>query len=347
MKLGHKEIGKGRTPFFIAEMSGNHNHSLEKALQIVDAAAASGADALKIQTYTPDTMTIDHAEGEFFITDKKSLWKGSSLYDLYKIAMTPWEWHEAIAKRCKERGLIFFSTPFDETAVDFLEKMDVPFHKIASFENNHLSLIKRVAQTGKPVIVSTGMASLQEIADLVQVARDNGCKDLVLLKCTSSYPARAEEANLATMANIRETFNVEVGLSDHTMGWTIPVTAAVLGATVIEKHFTLDRSEGGVDSAFSMEPQEFAQMVEEVKKAVASLGHVHFGMTEDEKRSQVFRRSIYFVKDVRKGEVITSEHIRVIRPGLGLAPKFYDNLLGRSVRADIKRGTAAGWDLLT
>lgn len=344
MKLGNIEIGRGKRPFYIAEMSGNHNHSLEKALAIVDAAALAGADALKIQTYTPDTMTIDYNENEFFIEDKRSLWKGNSLYDLYKIAMTPWEWHEEISNRCREKGLLFFSTPFDDSAVDFLEKMNVPFYKIASFENNHLPLIKRVAATGKPLIISTGMATLPEICDMVEAARSAGAKDLVLLKCTSSYPARPEEANLNTIPVLRDTFNVEVGLSDHTMGSAIPVAAAVLGATVIEKHFIIDRSEGGVDSAFSMEPLEFRQMISDTDAAVKSLGNVHFGMTEDEMRSRVFRRSIYFVKDINEGEVITADHVRIIRPGLGLQPKYFEQILGKKARDSFKRGTPLSWE---
>ena len=347
MKLGNKEIGQGHAPFFIAEMSGNHNHSLEKALAIVDAAADAGADALKIQTYTPDTMTIDHSEGEFFIKDKKSLWEGKSLYELYTVAMTPWDWHEPIARRCKERGLIFFSTPFDDTAVDFLEKMNVPFYKIASFENNHLPLIRKVAKTGKPMIVSTGMASLDDIGELVEAAKSAGCKDLVLLKCTSSYPARPEEANLATIPDLRERFKVEIGLSDHTMGWTIPVAASVLGVSVIEKHFTIKRSDGGVDSAFSMEPSEFKQMIHETKLAVSSFGKIRYGLTEDEKRSSVFRRSIYFVKDINAGETITDQHIRIIRPGLGLSPKHYEEVLGKKAKVGSKRGTPVKFDFLT
>jgi N-acetylneuraminate synthase len=347
MKLGKKEIGLGKKPYFIAEMSGNHNQSLEKAFEIVDAAAAAGADALKIQTYTPDTMTIDLKEDEFFIEDKNSLWKGNSLYDLYKIAMTPWEWHKPIMERCLDRGLEFFSTPFDATAVDFLEELNVPFYKIASFENNDLPLIKRVAQTKKPLIMSTGMATITEIHEAVEVARSNGCEDIVLLKCTSCYPARAEDANLATINNLRETFKVEVGLSDHTMGWTVPIVAAIQGATVIEKHFTLRRSEGGVDSAFSMEPEEFKTMIKEVNDAIATVGSVHYGLQESEVKSRRFRRSIYIVKDVRKGEKLTKENTRIIRPGYGMEPKYFDMVLGREAKSDYKRGTALTWDKIS
>lgn len=347
MKLGSYEIGAGHKPFFIAEMSGNHNQSLEKAFEIVDAAAACGAQALKLQTYTPDTMTIDVKDGDFFIEDKDSLWKGSALYDLYKVAMTPWEWHEPIMKRCREKGILCFSTPFDSTAVDFLEDLNVPFYKIASFENNDLPLIKRVAQTGKPMIVSTGMATLTEIHELVETARANGCKDIILLKCTSCYPAKPENANLATIRNLRETFNVEVGLSDHTMGWTVPVVAALQGATVIEKHFTLRRSEGGVDSAFSMEPEEFSAMIREVNTAIATVGKVHYGLEQSEEKSRRFRRSIYIIKDVKEGELLTPDNVRIIRPGFGMEPKYMGLVLGRRARQSYKRGSALTWDKLS
>ena len=331
MKLGNVEIGVGRRPFTIAEMSGNHNHSL------------TGADALKLQTYTPDTMTIDCREGEFFLQDKKSLWQGKSLYELYGEAMTPWEWHQAIYDRCKQKGILCFSTPFDETAVDFLEKLNTPFYKIASFENAHFPLIRKVAALGKPTIISLGMTTLQDIAELVDVYRSAGGKDLILLKCTSSYPARPEEANLLTIPNLRETFGVEVGLSDHTMGWTLPVVATTLGATVIEKHFTLRRADGGVDSTFSLEPEEFTSLVKETAVAAASLGKVNYGLTADESRSLVFRRSVYIVKDVQKGETFTTENLRIIRPGMGLAPKYLDQLIGRKARQNYKRGTAMDW----
>lgn len=347
MKLGNKLIGQGMKPYFIAEMSGNHNQSLEKALEIVDAAAECGADGLKIQTYTPDTMTIDLSEGDFFIEDKSSLWKGNSLYNLYKVAMTPWEWHQPIMERCKLRGIEFFSTPFDATAVDFLEDLNVPFYKIASFENNDLPLIKRVAQTKKPLIMSTGMATISEIHEAVEVARQNGATDIVLLKCTSSYPAKPENANLATIRSLKETFNVEVGLSDHTMGWTVPIVAAIQGATVIEKHFTLRRSEGGVDSAFSMEPHEFKSMIKEVNDAISTIGHVHYGLDESEIKSKRFRRSIYIVKDVVKGEKLTAENTRIIRPGYGMEPKYIDLVIGREAKENYKRGTALSWNMIS
>ncbi len=343
MKLAGREIGSGFRPYFIAEMSGNHNQSLEKALSIVDAAAAAGADALKIQTYTPDTLTIDHREGEFFIADPQSLWKGQSLYELYRTAMTPWEWHEPLMRRCHEKGLTFFSTPFDGTAVDFLERLGTPFYKIASFENNDLPLIRRVAATGKPVIISTGMASLPEIAEAVEAARGAGCKDLVLLKCTSAYPAQAKDSNLRSIPHLRETFKVDVGLSDHTMGGAIPVAAVAMGASVVEKHFTLSRAEGGVDSAFSLEPAEFAAMVRDASMAWEALGSVHYGMTDQEQKSRVYRRSLYVVKDIAEGEQLTSENIRIIRPGFGLAPKYLDVVLGKRASRPLKRGTAMEW----
>lgn len=333
-------------PFIIAEMSGNHNQSLERALHIVDFAAEAGVDALKIQTYTADTITIDKSDGEFFIADKNNLWEGESLYSLYQKAYTPWEWHKAIFDRCKERGIIGFSTPFDFTAVDFLEELDVPIYKIASFENIDLPLIKRVAQTGKPIIASTGMASLAELDELVTTARENGCTDLTLLKCTSSYPATPEGSNILTIPHMQKLFNCKVGISDHTLGIGAAVASIALGGTVIEKHFCVSRAEGGVDSAFSLEPQEMKQLVQEVHSAYAALGHISYGVTEQEKKSLQFRRSLYIVEDMKAGEIITEKNMRSIRPGLGLPPKYYDALLGKQVRVDVKRGTALSWDMM-
>ncbi len=334
-------------PMVIAEMSGNHNQSLERALAIVDAAAKAGVDAIKLQTYTADTMTLDISEGEFFIADKESLWKGESLYNLYKKAYTPWEWHKPIFDRCKELGIMGFSTPFDATAVDFLEEFDVPCYKIASFENIDLPLIKKVAQTGKPIIVSTGMASLAELDDLVRTARKNGCTDLTLLKCTSSYPATPEGTNLLTIPHMRELFDCKVGLSDHTLGIGAAVASVALGVSAIEKHFTLARADGGVDSAFSMEPEEMAQLVRECETAAQALGGVCYAMQEQEKKSLQFRRSLYIVKDMKKGDVITEKNMRSIRPGLGLSPKYYDTLIGKKVTHNIKRGTALKWELVS
>lgn len=333
-------------PFIIAEMSGNHNQSLERALEIVDAAAGAGVDALKIQTYTADTMTIDKSDGEFFISDPKSLWEGESLYSLYQKAYTPWEWHEAIFDRCKERGIIGFSTPFDFSAVDFLEELDCPIYKIASFENIDLPLIKRVAQTGKPMIVSTGMANVAELQELVDTARENGCEDLTLLKCTSSYPASPKGSNLLTIPHMKELFKCNVGVSDHTLGIGVAVASMALGARVVEKHFTLSRSDGGVDSAFSLEPIEMAQLVHECNNAVQALGHVSYQMQEQERKSLVYRRSLYVVKDMQAGDVLTPENMRSIRPGLGLAPKYYEILIGKKVKRNICRGTAVSWDIV-
>lgn len=330
-------------PFIIAEMSGNHNHSLERALHIVDAAAESGVDALKLQTYTADTMTIDKSDGEFFIEDANSLWKGESLYSLYQKAYTPWEWHKAIFDRCKEKGIVCFSTPFDFTAVDFLEELDCPIYKIASFENVDIPLIKRVAQTGKPMIVSTGMASLSELDDLVRTAKENGCQDLTLLKCTSSYPATPEGTNLLTIPHMKELFKCNVGLSDHTLGIGAAVASVALGATVIEKHFTLSRADGGVDAAFSMEPAEMAQLVRECNTACEVLGEVSYEMQEQEKKSVVFRRSLYIVEDMKAGDIITEKKMRSIRPGLGLKPKYYSIVLGKRIKKDVTKGTPVNW----
>ncbi|MBF1706000.1 MAG: pseudaminic acid synthase, partial [Selenomonas sp.] len=333
-------------PFIIAEMSGNHNQSLERALAIVDAAADAGVDAVKIQTYTADTMTIDIDTGEFFISDKDSLWKGETLYHLYEKAHTPWEWHKAIFERCKERGIMGFSTPFDDTSVDFLEDLGVPCYKIASFENVDLPLIRKVARTGKPIIASTGMTTVAELSDLVRTARENGCTDLTLLKCTSSYPASPEGTNLRTIPHMRELFGCAVGLSDHTLGIGASVASVALGATVIEKHFTLSRAEGGVDAAFSLEPVEMAQLVRECRTAALALGTVSYERAEQEQKSLQFRRSLYIVEDMKAGDVFTEKNLRRIRPGMGLSPKYYDVLLGRCVKCDVKRGTPVSWDIV-
>ena len=338
--------GKDKKPFIIAEMSGNHNQSLERALKIVEVAAKTGVNALKIQTYTPDTMTIDKNDGEFLITDKNSLWTGKSLYELYKEAYTPWEWHKPIFDKCKECGIWGFSTPFDFTAVDFLEELDVPFYKIASFENTDLPLIKKVAQTGKPIIISTGMTTVSELNDLVDTAKKNGCKELVLLKCTSTYPATREGSNLLTIPHMRELFNCEVGLSDHTLGIGVSVASVALGATVIEKHFTLDRADGGVDSAFSMEPSEMKQLVSETERVWQALGEINYSVTEQEKKSLQFRRSLYIVEDMKAGDVITAKNMRAIRPGLGLSPKYYELFLGKKVHNDISRGTPVTFQII-
>lgn len=333
-------------PFIIAEMSGNHNQSLERALAIVDAAAEAGVDAVKIQTYTAETMTLAIDTGEFFISDKDSLWKGESLYQLYEKAHTPWEWHGPIFERCKERGIMGFSTPFDDTAVDFLEKLGVPCYKIASFENVDLPLIRRTARTGKPMIASTGMTTVSELEDLVRTARENGCEDLTLLKCTSSYPASPAGTNLRTIPHMRELFGCSVGLSDHTLGIGVAVASVVLGATVIEKHFTLSRADGGVDAAFSLEPAEMAQLVRECRSAALAMGEVRYEMAEQEQKSLQFRRSLYIAEDMKAGDVFNEKNLRRIRPGHGLSPKYYDTILGRKVKCDVQRGTALSWNLV-
>lgn len=345
-KIGRFQVGPKHPPFIIAEMSGNHNQSLERALKIVDAAAKTGVQALKIQTYTADTMTIDIREGEFLISDPKSLWFGRNLYELYQEAYTPWEWHKPIFDRCRELGMIGFSTPFDETAVDFLEKLDVPLYKIASFEMTDTQLVKKVASTGKPMIVSTGMATVAEIDECVRTARQYGCKDLVLLKCTSSYPATPENTDLRTIPSLATTFGTYAGLSDHTFGVGASVASVALGAVVIEKHFTLARADGGVDSAFSLEPDEMKSLVVETERAWLALGEVRFGPKAAEKTSLTHRRSLYFVENVNEGETITPAHVRAIRPGLGLPTKYLNEILGRRAGAPIKRGTPVKWELL-
>ncbi len=347
IRIAGRGVGRGHPPFVIAEMSGNHNQSLERALAIVEAAAKAGAHALKLQTYTPDTMTLNLDEREFHIGDPESLWAGTSLYKLYGEAHTPWEWHKPIFERARHLGMIAFSSPFDDTAVEFLEKLNAPCYKIASFENTDLPLIRRVAATGKPVIISTGMATLAELEEAVGAAREAGCKELMLLKCTSTYPASPDNTNVLTIPDLRERFDCEVGLSDHTMGVGVAVAGVALGATVIEKHFTLRRADGGVDSAFSMEPDEMAQLVTETTRAWQALGQVNYGPTEAERSSLAFRRSLYVVKDLKAGDVLTRENVRAIRPGLGLPPKHLEQVLGKRISKDVVRGTALNWPLVS
>ena len=329
IKISGTPIGSDFPPFIIAEMSGNHNQSLSRALDIVDAAARSGAHAIKLQTYTADTMTLDVRGGKFEISDTGSLWYGKNLHELYQEAYTPWEWHEPIMKRAKQQGLICFSTPFDESAVDFLETLDVPAYKIASFENNHLPLISKAASTGKPLIISTGMASLGELEDAVNEARTAGCNQIVLLKCTSTYPASPKSCNIRTISHLKSLFNTEVGLSDHTLGIGVAVASVSLGATVIEKHFTLDRSDGGIDSAFSLEPHELNSLVMEAERAWQSLGSITYGPSKLEQKSLAYKRSIYACSDICEGEIFTEDNIRIVRPGDGAAPKFYRFFLGK------------------
>jgi len=346
LAIAGQNIGTTHRPFIIAEMSGNHNQSLDRALAIVDAAAAAGAHAIKLQTFTADTMTLD-MDNDDFLAAPNSLWAGKKLHALYGQACTPWEWHAPIMARARQHGITCFSSPFDESAVDFLETLDVPAYKIASFECVDLPLIRRVARTGKPMIISTGMATITEIAEAVDMARSHNCKQLVLLKCTSTYPASPVNTNIRTIPHMRDLFQCEVGLSDHTMGVGASVAAVALGATVIEKHFTLDRADGGVDSAFSLEPAELASLVVETERAWEALGTIHYGPTAEEGKARLRRRSIYVTRDLAPGEVLTPDNIRRVRPGLGLAPKHYDAVLGRRVNAAISKGTPLSWAMLS
>jgi len=336
------EISDNNKPFVIAEMSGNHNQSLDRALEIVAEAAAAGAHAIKLQTYTADTMTIP---GALTINDPGSLWRGRELHELYKEAYTPWEWHKPIFDKAKELGLIAFSTPFDETAVDFLEVLGVSAYKIASFENTDLPLLKKVASTGKPVIISSGAATVADLDEAMQTLRSFNC-EVVLLKCTSTYPSTPENTNLLTIPHMRELFKCHIGLSDHTMGIGVSIGAVALGARVIEKHFTLRRADGGVDSAFSIEPEELRALVIESERAFQALGTIHYGVLNAEKKSLEYKRSVYVVKDIAAGETFTKENLRVIRPGYGLLPKFYETVLGKSAKSDVKAGTPLTWTIL-
>lgn len=346
MRIAGRTVGAGEPPLLVAEMSGNHNGSFERALALVDAAAKAGAHALKLQTYTADTMTLDLDRGEFRIDAPGHIWHGRSLHGLYREASTPWDWHAPLFKRARAQGMLAFSTPFDASSVDFLETLDVPCHKIASSEILDLPLIRKVAITGKPVIVSTGMATEDEIGDAVAAARGSGCRDLVLLKCTSTYPAASEDSNLAAMPLLKARYGVEIGLSDHTLGIGAAIAAVALGAGVVEKHFTLDRADGGVDSAFSLEPAEFAQMAVECARVHAALGQARLGPTTAETIPRQYRRSLYVVEDLIEGEALTPQNLRAIRPGHGLPPKHYEALLGRRVRTDVRKGTPMSWALL-
>jgi pseudaminic acid synthase len=341
--IGHASIGPNHRPFIIAEMSGNHNRSLERAMSIIDAAADAGADAIKLQTYTADTMTV---KGALTIHDENSLWNGRELYELYQEAYTPWEWHKPLFDHARKRGLIAFSTPFDESSVDFLESLDVPAYKIASFENTDWPLLKKVASTGKPVIMSTGVVSLSDISEAVTILKTNGCKELVLLKCTSTYPATPENTNLATIPHMRDLFQCPVGLSDHTMGTGVAVAAVAFGACVIEKHFTLRRADGGVDSTFSAEPEELRSLCTETARAFQATGHIQYGVQDAEKKSLLFKRSLFAVKDISENEAFTKENVKIIRPGNGLEPKYFDTVIGRKATRSIKSGTPLTWEMI-
>lgn len=347
ISIGNISIGSDQPPLIIAEMSGNHNHSLERALAIVDAVADSGAQAIKLQTYTPDTMTLDVDQKEFRISSSESIWKGKTLYQLYKEAYTPWEWHIPIFEHAQKRGLLVFSTPFDESSVDFLETLNVPCYKIASYENTDLPLLRKVAATGKPMFISTGMATVGELDEAVRTVREAGCEDVILLKCVSAYPASPETANLLTIPHIAQLFNAQIGLSDHTIGIGVAIAAVALGATVIEKHFTLSRADGGVDALFSLEPSELSTLVQESHRAKQALGRIWYGpASQTEARERNSRRSLYIVRDMRHGEHLECSDIRAIRPGLGLPPKWQTLVLGATLKKDVQRGTPLSWDLL-
>ena len=336
--VGNREIGQSEEPFVIAEMSGNHNGSKEKAIEIIKRAAATGVDCLKFQTYTADTITLNSNKPDFVISDEKSLWNGRQLHDLYNEAHTPWDWHEELFNVANDHGVIAFSSPFDETAVEFLDDLGVPMFKVASFEITHLPLIRKIGATGKPVIISTGMASEQEIETAITTAKEAGTNDIVILKCTSQYPANASDANLATIEDMRRRFGVQVGLSDHTLGIGVAIAAIGYGATVIEKHFTIDRSEGGVDSEFSMEPHEMAMLKEETTRAWNARGKIHYDGTESEQNSRRFRQSIYPSRNIAAGEVFSAENLKICRPGLSLAPSHWETLLGKPAKREIEMG---------
>ena len=344
--IGNQIIGSRQRPFIIAELSGNHQQNYQLAEQMIESAAQSGAHAIKLQTYTPETMTLDINSQDFMVTERDSLWQGESLYSLYSKAATPWEWHEPLFKKARSLGLQAFSSPFDASAVDFLENLDVPCYKIASFENTDLPLIKKVAQTGKPLIVSTGMASEQEIEELLGTISDSGNRQVVLLKCTSNYPADASDCNLLTLVDMQKKFGTLVGLSDHTLGNSVALAAVALGSCVIEKHFVLDRQAGGVDAEFSLEPDELKHLVQETETVWRAMGKVQYGGSDNEQVSKKYRRSVYCSRDIRAGECLSEQNIRVIRPGFGLPPKHYEQLLGKTARQDIPRGTAISWELL-
>ena len=346
IKIKDIKIGLEHKPFIIAEMSGNHNHSLKRALKIVKKASEAGVQAIKLQTYTADTITLNVKKAEFLINDENSLWNGKNLYDLYDLAHTPWDWHGEIMSLANKLGLICFSSPFDETAVDFLEDLNVPAYKIASFESSHLPLIRKVVSTGKPLILSTGMSSLNDLGETVNTIKELGCENLILLKCTSNYPADPKNSNILTIPHMRDLFNCEVGLSDHTMGIGASIASVAHGASVIEKHFTLDRSDGGVDSQFSLEPREMHKLVFETEQAWKSLGKVYYGPSTDEIPSLIFKRSIYVSKEIKKGEEFTKSNIRIVRPGLGLHPRYFEIVIGRKAKVDISSGTALSWEIV-
>ncbi|NLK12948.1 MAG: pseudaminic acid synthase [Candidatus Phytoplasma sp.] len=341
MNIESFEIGS--KVFIIAELSANHGHDINIAKASIKAAKEAGADAIKTQTYTADTLTID-CDNEYFKLDSGTIWDGRTLYDLYSEAYTPWEWHRELMEYAKEIGITFFSTPFDKTAVDFLEELNVPAYKIASFEFIDIPLIEYIASKGKPIIMSTGLATLKDIEDAINACKRKGNDQIILLKCTSSYPAKVEDANLLTLPNMKETFGVEVGLSDHTLSMAVPIVSVALGAKVIEKHFILDKNIGGPDASFSLDKNEFKQMVDAVRDAEKSLGIVDYSMTEDKKNNKILGRSLFVVKDLKVGDIFTEENIRSIRPGYGLAPKHLGDIIGKRSNQDLKKGTPMSWE---
>ncbi len=345
VKIGDKLVGEGQPVFIVAELSANHLQNMDLALKTIEAIKEAGADAVKLQTYTSDTITID-VKNEYFMIKQGTIWDGKYLYDLYREAYTPWEWHPKLFEFAKDQGLICFSTPFDKSAVDFLEELGTPCYKVASFEITDIPLIEYMASKGKPVIISTGIATLSDIEEAINACKRVGNHQIVLLKCVSEYPTPFEDANLRTIPNMRETFKLPVGLSDHTLGISVPVASVALGAVMIEKHFILDRSLGGPDSAFSLEPQEFKAMVQAVREVEKALGEVSYDLTERQRKSREFARSLFVVEDVKKGEVFTEKNVRSIRPGYGLHPKYLKDVLGRKAKRDIPRGTPLSWDLI-
>lgn len=345
IKIGGRSVGKDCPPFIIAELSGNHNQQLDLALQMVEAAAKAGADAIKLQTFTADSMTLDVDNEHFVIQEKDSLWQGETLHALYQKAATPYEWHRPLFDKAKSLGMLAFSSPFDEQAVDFLNDLDVPCFKIASFELTDLPLIRKAASKRKPLIMSTGMASLSEIEQAVSVAKEAGCHEIILLKCTSTYPAEPTQSNILTIPHLRDAFGCQVGLSDHTAGVGVSVAAVALGATVVEKHFVLDRQSGGVDAAFSLEPDELASLVVETQRAHQALGQVTYGGTQAEEKSKQYRRSIYVSEDIPQGKVLSADNLRIVRPAHGLAPKNWDKVLGKVTKQNLLKGTPLDWSM--
>lgn len=346
MIIDGRKIGTGEKTFIIAEMSGNHNHDFNRAVEIIKKAKWAGADAIKVQTYTPDTITID-CDNEYFQINQGTIWDGTTLYKVYETAYTPWEWQKELKKIAEDEGLIFFSSPFDNSAVDFLEEIDVLAYKVASFEINDIPFIEYIASKGKPVIISTGIARMGDIQDAIEACKRVGNNDIALLKCTSAYPSPLEDINLKTIPNMKETFKTVVGLSDHTMGHTVALGGVALGAKIIEKHLTLRRADGGADSKFSMEPEEFKMMVDEIRNMEKALGKVTYDLTEKQVNSREHSRSLFVVKDVKEGEIFTSENVRSIRPGFGLETKYIKDILGEKANKNIKKGTPMNWKIIS